>query len=765
MFRRRRNVVVTGDVIIEWRLGKSRIKDEPIDPMSFLYDPRTYIQLSTQPSGAVSLGEMIDAALKRSPPLVPHAAVLGPAARHYDKKTIETAFWTSHVLCDQFASKSGKEDDPVTVWRIEKRLGIDRAPRDALRSAPTTVPQDRGDADLVVVEHAKQGFELEQRLWPKSLSHPKPNAWLLIRWSRPGFSARTGSKLWHHIDQHFKGRFAVVVNADHLRYFGMQVSRSLSWERTVEQSFYEVDKIWDADLDSCRHFIVSFPSGAVVITRNDAGSRSAKLIYDPAQIDTSWADDYEGEMMGFTRCLTAGIALEMLGSSNRKMLNGNGIIAGLMASRRLLEVGFVEQGEKHLAGTSLPEGLLFPTQAIAQTLHAVMRARAANGAQKDDTFQVEPIGKTRGWRIIDARLGDEKKALGKAWDVLVTGSEAMHWDFPTLRIERLFVIDPTEMETLRAVRELMINYVESALISKPLSIAVFGPAGSGKSFAIKELAKQLSASRRGRQRIEDVTFNVSQFTSPDSIAGALQRVRDIGLSGKLPLVFWDEFDTDTDTGMKSGSATGATRLPWLRWFLAPMQDGQFQHGETMHNVGRAIFVFAGSTSDTMEQFIETHKENKKDDSGREYRDYKDAAKDAKVADFVSRLKGFVNVRTLNHEGGRISPAITLRRAELLRSFLMNCGGQLIHAVQREPNERLVHRLNIDRGVAIAFLTVSAFFYGARSIEAIVNMSKLSGKRMYDRSSLPPVEQLKLHVDADEFMNIVGRSYAQELEGA
>ena len=60
----------------------------------------------------------------------------------------------------------------------------------------------------------------------------------------------------------------------------------------------------------------------------------------------------------------------------------------------------------------------------------------------------------------------------------------------------------------------------------------------------------------------------------------------------IPLVFWDEFDTSLDQ----------TPLGWLRYFLAPMQDGSFLEGQVTHPIGRAIFVFAGGTCNRMEEF-------------------------------------------------------------------------------------------------------------------------------------------------------------------
>jgi hypothetical protein len=93
-----------------------------------------------------------------------------------------------------------------------------------------------------------------------------------------------------------------------------------------------------------------------------------------------------------------------------------------------------------------------------------------------------------------------------------------------------------EIESLRSIRSLVGEYVSQPRPKRPLSIAVFGPPGSGKSFGITQLALAL---RPGE--IEPKEFNLSQLGSTDELLSALHQVRDIGLGGKIPLVFWDEF--------------------------------------------------------------------------------------------------------------------------------------------------------------------------------------------------------------------------------
>jgi hypothetical protein len=63
-------------------------------------------------------------------------------------------------------------------------------------------------------------------------------------------------------------------------------------------------------------------------------------------------------------------------------------------------------------------------------------------------------------------------------------------------------------------------------------------------------------------------------------------------------------------------------------------------------------------------------------------------------------------------------------------------------------------MQIDGGVLRAFLDVGGYIHGARSMEAIVQMSSLAGKPRFERSSLPARQQLGVHVDADEFLRLV-----------
>lgn len=86
----------------------------------------------------------------------------------------------------------------------------------------------------------------------------------------------------------------------------------------------------------------------------------------------------------------------------------------------------------------------------------------------------------------------------------------------------------------------------------------------------------------------------------------------------------------------------------------------------------------------------------------------------------------------------------IRRALLLRALLE----------KREPQLRVGERMIIDDAVLNGLLSIPRYHHGARSLEMILAMSTVSGRREFERAALPAESQLNLHVDAKEFMNLV-----------
>ena len=109
-------------------------------------------------------------------------------------------------------------------------------------------------------------------------------------------------------------------------------------------------------------------------------------------------------------------------------------------------------------------------------------------------------------------------------------------NIPFARFGKLLTVDRNEIESLNSLKNLVRNYEFQKKAKKPLSIGVFGPPGSGKSFGIKQIAKSIYG-----KDVPILEFNLSQFPEdPKFVIDALHQVRDEVLKAKIPFVFWDE---------------------------------------------------------------------------------------------------------------------------------------------------------------------------------------------------------------------------------
>lgn len=621
-------------------------------------------------------------------------------------------------------AKTGKPKNEAK-WRVSNFIGFDR--RKELERYPRDTP--RQDPRLVIVNDSALGFSRAEGPWLRVPGlqnddvRDNGSPWILLnlRLRRP-----TGDDdLWKMVHGQIKPedptmarRLVVLTTVDSLRNVGAEISRGLSWEKSALDVLRELDQ--NATLKSlkdCPRLIVTFgPSGALLVDRcyDDPPYR---LIFDTEHTEGSWDRDHkDGKMFGYTQVLTAAVASRMV-SSEKSPIEAefwsagefheavvDGIEYGLRCMHRVFDQGFVEPKDTPSAFSC--EGT-WMTDEAPKPLAAGERPPAPRIGKSAVTPPRSPKAST--WSILQEVYSDDN-ALDVATEIIHRGKEYLS-DVPIGQFEDFLSVDPKELEALRSVQNLIAEYLDDADKKKPRSIAVFGAPGDGKSFAVTQVAKSLGVK-------ETLTFNLSQFAAPRDLIGALHQVRDSCLAGSVPLVFWDEFDT----------TLGTSELGWLRFFLAPMQDGQFQEEQVTHHVGRCIFVFAGGTSKRYAEFLAKASR----------------FRNAKVVDFVSRLRGYVDVVGVNPPSGAIVDLDVLaRRAILLNEFLKRAG------IKEDEGGRVA----VDDEVARAFLKIPNYRNGTRSMEAIVDMSRLHKGGRFGRSSLPPAAQLELHVKASDFLRI------------
>lgn len=605
-------------------------------------------------------------------------------------------------------------------WRVSRFLGVDAAVPEAACAGARELAQGREGVDLVVLDDAALGFRTQPALWPLALRDmAAPARWVLIKMAAP--IAEGG--LWEELVERHAERLLVVLTVDDLRLSEVQVSRALSWERTAQDLLSElVHNPRLNGLARCAHIVVSFDTvGSLLLS----GGGRCRLFFDPMLVEGMWEREHPGRMIGYTSCLAASLALALLRKPEAPALDV-AIQRGIAAMRELHQVGY-GAGEFGKRGFELA----FPAAPVAAAVVADGSVVAEADVPDPTRLLTQPRsgagrrGQLPLWRILEVRHPERLEELAER--VAREGVDAALGDVPIARFGKLDTVDRQEIEALRSIRNLILEYSAHQRRPRPLSIAVFGPPGAGKSFAIVEVARSVLS-----ERVEKLSFNLSQLNDPRELHGAFHQIRDLAVAGKLPLVFWDEFDC----------ALAGKPLGWLRHFLVPMQDGSFQEGQLTHAIGPAVFVFAGGTSERMAHFAAART------SG---------FRDAKGPDFVSRLKGFVDVLGPNPVGGNAAadPHHVIRRAILLRSILFDAAPQLFRLRQRDG------QLQIDNGVLRALLATSGYRHGARSLESVVAMSQLEEARRLTRSALAPEAQLDLHVDGREFLGLV---QAPELAG-
>lgn len=746
------DVVVAGDVSIDWNIAHIR---NVLSAVQAGREEEDEAWACSCCGGSMLIGTIVQAVadsfdrsgdpavhVERTPE-VDDICPEDPSYRHY------------YQTWREFPKTDG--DTAPSVWRVEDFLGASpmrqctpqdgtgcRPSRPGVRTWAGGRQCSRRTGDLVILnddagttrEQAHGGasegdepaaFRFDRERWPLALTKPGRDPWVIVK-MRPPIAE---GLLWRHIYQHLARKSIVVMDIRDLRHTSAQVSQKLSWERSVE------DLTWELlhnprlnTLSRAAHVVVSFgPSGVYLMSDADDAPpdphvirKACRLFFDPSVVEGEWEQRHTGKMLAKTTVLVAAIAQEVMRAPARPDVP-EAIFDGLAGMRTLYRVGY--KRTEHDGRLRLG----FPLDAVVQTLKAPSRA----GLHAVDV----PIPKRNPhsgigtgespfttWTVLGAaRIG---RVSQLAEQIVRRGAQSAIEEVPLGRFGKLVTCDRQEIENLRSIRTLIEEYCNRTTDTLPLNIAVFGPPGAGKSFGVEQVAKSLGGD------IKEHSFDLSQFSSADALVEALHQVRDWTIGGKIPLVFWDEFDAKL-----AGQSLG-----WLRYFLSPMQNGTFQDGQLTHPIGRAIFVFVGGRSHRREAFV-------RDLQGTE-------SVDAKKPDFVSRLRGYVDVLGPNRARDQDDNAIPgddymVRRALLLRSMLHR---HQPHIFRKEDGDEV---LEIDDGVLRAFLGTPEYKHGARSMEAIIKMSALTDKARFEQSCLPSEQQLNLHVDGPEFNRLVGRA--------
>ena len=672
-------IVVAGDVTIDWYAYEVPVSADVEKAHNWMLHTGT--NMAASPGGALLLAELIK--LATSGPVITHSV---NEIRTIDPNQIV------HSIAELARYPYSLKDDRK-VFRIKKYRGFSGPPAGA-NSTLIPVTDDEASPALLVIDDAGNGFRDLTDLWPQSLKKPAGSTNVILKMSRP--LAR--GPLWNQVQQLYPDRLLIVVGANDLRSDGMNMSRRLSWERTATDFLWQLLTNPKFDpLSKSSHLIVRFGLDGAIHYCSRNGKSHAVLYFDPALVEDESFSEKDGTMAGFTSAFVAAIANNVLKNGFSDLASG--IKDGLLSGRRLMRRGFGHGPDPDLKFSSE----IFKPEKSDAHISQVPIPAPSSAVQADPNF----------WCIL--RTLNPARLDEIAHDIVLNGEDAALINVPVASFGKLKTVDRSEIESFRSIKNLLLEYIRDTSGRPPLSIGVFGRPGSGKSFGVTQVAESIN-----KDLIKKLEFNLSQFSSPDDLISAFHMVRDASLQGNLPLVFFDEFDSNFNG-----------KLGWLKYFLSPMQDGVFKEGDAMHPIGKAVFVFAGGTKPTYKEFVA-----------------QEGLPDAKGTDFISRLRGYVDILgpDPDPDPGRKDVFSIIRRAMVLRNILNSYKG-LFDANQRP---------RIDEGVLRAFLKIPSYKHGTRSMQAILQMSMLQERGRLEPSALPPAQQLQLHVDADAFMRLVLR---------
>lgn len=695
MENKRLKIVVSGDIcvnLLQWRTDQQCTQ-------GLNWQSYPHVHNSFKNGEALLLSKFVALATQAT-----QASISSPQIQDIEA-TLPKELLRSTVELELFPETLHKNDNHK-VYRISRYLGF----TGLTSGMPMLLPiiEDDENADMVILDDEDNGFNANEEFWPLAIKTPGKSPIVIYKVNHPTSS----SELWHTIrDLHIQNTI-VVINSDDLRAKGVNISKSLSWERTAQDFVWQISHNPDLSfLAHCHHLIVPFGLEGAIYYQNK-GVAESQLYFLTYEFEGGFIKDNQGKMFGLTSCFVAALSRNIAaGICNKEEFSksiGEGIREGIVAAQKYFVYGFGETIEE----SAFPNPLIFKeaeNDFVCKEHIQDVLIRDTNNPSSCDTD----------WYIIKDKSSSSLADI--AYNIVKSGEKSALKFIPIAQFGKLKTVDRAEIEGYRSIKNLMSEYISTKNTVRPLCIAVFGTPGSGKSFGVAEVASSIAP-----DLTDKLDFNLSQFQSVTDLFAAFHKVRDLCLKGKVPLVFFDEFDSAFEGN-----------LGWLKYFLAPMQDGEFREGDSIHPIGKAIFVFAGGTSSTFQEF---GGEDITDEL-----DYKHFLKDfqsAKGPDFVSRLRGYVNILGPNQTDEQKDQLFIVRRAMLLRSLLALKVPHLL-------NER--GEAQIDNGILRAMLKVTRYKHESRSMEAILEMSMLTDSKKWEQSHLPSKEQLKLHVDEEQFL--------------
>jgi ATPase family associated with various cellular activities (AAA) len=576
------------------------------------------------------------------------------------------------------------------------------------------------------------------------------------------------------IDDELKNRSIIFLNASSLRQHGIYIRQNASWECTAQDYICALySNSFLKDLRKYRHVITRFGlTGAIYSYRLGKSRWLHRLILDPSAKNTGLFRNVstEGDVIGYQSIFASCVLNEIVSCvSNGKNPDEvqitekvcDGIRKAIISCQNVFNFGLGNDIKKCLTVFHQNCGKVFKDHLDSTDWNKICQTRipVANPAWSILVQSAE-------YKLFEIAENIVVKGIDSAINHIdPQGTEELNNEIvwaPVLKFgddESLVIIDRREIESYRVIHGLISRALNEES-KKILSIAVFGPPGSGKSFTVGKLIESAHSTEK---KCDIKTINMTNIVDKEMLYNEIiTSCWNQYQADQVPIIFFDEFDCKL----------GDEDLGWLKYFLNPMEDFSIDdlithvvenkikgiknilgtiddtHEKTIRAEGikikdnkqMPIFIFAGGTSHNYLDFCH------EDSSWTE--EQKAHFINSKGPDFVSRLRGHINILGINRVD-EYDDGYIIRRAILMRSMLIK------RLKIGNPEEYdLVPFL--DLSMIKAMLKGSSYKHGARSMRTIIDMIPTIGgqKGKLVGSSLPPLSQLNMHVNGKEFLEQV-----------
>lgn len=556
---------------------------------------------------------------------------------------------------------------------------------------------------------------------------------------------------WQAWAEEFKSGFYLICRLSDLETTRMEMDTSMVWETTVAMAIRALKSeevgLWDKDREQfkCHVIVEMFPNGILYV-----GPECCMFRHFPGTLPHKGSFRRLGSVPCHDTIVPAMLAVDMMAFSSNAMSKGY----FFDFSKRVI----LNWQELHKKGYYFTDSLEFPNLDFSSTYPTGTPCSFRNTAIDPCFFYFPSPGKEfdRNLAVIAAQTwSPERKTAMRAffsetYPVQACESEAFETikhlgyvgiiltvlkqlkdevhqkdgfkDLRMFQVGALRTTDPVEIEPVVTLQGVLDSYVSKETYKRPLCIGVFGQPGSGKSFAVEQVAQVISK-KFSQNPFEFLQFNLTQFAGPEEINGAIDLVRASVAKGKIPITFWDEFDCRYDNN----------DFGYLRYFLPSMQDGvTYVHGTPRH-IGKAIFVFAGGVKNSWEDMEALLAQT---DSSAQMQ-----VKALKIPDFMSRLRVVLDIEGIEIPENYLRDSLLNHETEDLRRILLKRAFIIAH----QMNSHWKSAARKTSGLLLRLL-LAKYKFGARSMEAVIEASQAADRLVYGLPELIAPPAARIHAE-------------------